>query len=894
MTFSNAAPGTIVNEQTAGSLPVSIASFDTAYFLVETPRDVSTLTFPFFEPQQVISIDDYLNLIGGRIPTSGPALVSYNSLKMLFENADRSAVYVVRVGQASEVFRINFPVTENTFYINQNNEVVFPQAGETLYFELYLNGVGLGEYGNDGTYLGIPYVLQTNPDGTDHSTSNNRILSEGLRDEVLRVLVEDKDASASLYVRSFSLEADNTLGYSIDVTPRLSRQEIELELSDNSSFGQTEVIRKLPPNNSEISPADYIQAVQTSFKSEMPQGFLAAPGAFARFGKEDRRAIGIAMENFCSDPDYSWMAIIDPGNPDIREIESCEGVQEFDLRQDYEPGDRILAKNSCWTWKINYTGIGNTVVEDGKPSLRAEVANSGRTEAPNGIYAGISFGTGGEATLNVVGGKVIRVDTGGSLDASDGQNVKGEWIGAPSYAPENDPSLEYSDGVLIGGIGYVPGTYNDVPLIGGSGYGARADITVNSSGEVNNIEFVESSFENQQIDESGIGYRDGDILRVNSSNLGGSGNGFSYTLTRQDINVPAGTGFFDGEEITSITTVDGNPLENFSFIIGTYVQLQPGDNIFPDKSGNNIIRNGIKVNSEDYQFPLLVRNNSTEPIYVPTFNPLTPESFFELQEALESEDLEVKDSFEVLEEAVLNGQLDKEEEGIDNHSKWTKDGLRYTTSKGFLAYYGPYLYDLNNFLVPPSGAVIGYAQRKYKTEGFQEPPAGADPALQGVLDVHFEITKQHQQASNPKGLNAIRKLPNQGIVIWGARTRSSNPFYRFINTRVILNALIGTAREAYDTIIFSSIDGNDILFSRIRETLEDVGYNFWIGGALFGEDPGGAYQVIVDRRNNSNLSLENGNVNVDFYVVPVSTLEKLQINLVRVAIGNIERVLENV
>ena len=46
----------------------------------------------------------------------------------------------------------------------------------------------------------------------------------------------------------------------------------------------------------------------------------------------------------------------------------------------------------------------------------------------------------------------------------------------------------------------------------------------------------------------------------------------------------------------------------------------------------------------------------------------------------------------------------------------------------------------------------------------------------------------------------------------------------------------------------------------------------------------------LDDRNNPPGNLENGLVNVQIYVVPVPTLERIEIDLVRVAIGQISAV----
>lgn len=75
-------------------------------------------------------------------------------------------------------------------------------------------------------------------------------------------------------------------------------------------------------------------------------------------------------------------------------------------------------------------------------------------------------------------------------------------------------------GTLVGGAGYTPGTYTNVPLTGGSGSGATADITV-AGGAVTIV----------KPKTQGSGYKIGDVLSAAAANIGGTGSGFTYTVT---------------------------------------------------------------------------------------------------------------------------------------------------------------------------------------------------------------------------------------------------------------------------------------------------------------------------------------------------------------------------
>lgn len=84
-------------------------------------------------------------------------------------------------------------------------------------------------------------------------------------------------------------------------------------------------------------------------------------------------------------------------------------------------------------------------------------------------------------------------------------------------------SYNASPGTITGGTGYVNGVYPNVPLTGGTGTGATATITV-SGGAVASVILSTSSQAT-----TGSGYYKTDVLSASSSNLGGTGSGFSIT-----------------------------------------------------------------------------------------------------------------------------------------------------------------------------------------------------------------------------------------------------------------------------------------------------------------------------------------------------------------------------
>ena len=89
---------------------------------------------------------------------------------------------------------------------------------------------------------------------------------------------------------------------------------------------------------------------------------------------------------------------------------------------------------------------------------------------------------------------------------------------------------------LVGGSGYTEGVYVNVPLTGGTGTGARANITVDDTGTVTAVTLV----------NDGSGYTDNDALSANSTLLGGVGSVTNFSVQVASF---SGTVSVDNQEV---------------------------------------------------------------------------------------------------------------------------------------------------------------------------------------------------------------------------------------------------------------------------------------------------------------------------------------------------------
>ncbi len=76
----------------------------------------------------------------------------------------------------------------------------------------------------------------------------------------------------------------------------------------------------------------------------------------------------------------------------------------------------------------------------------------------------------------------------------------------------------------------------------------------------------------------------------------------------------------------------------------------------------------------------------------------------------------------------------------------------------------------------------------------------------GINGLAFQITHEEQGELNRSGINCIRAFPGRGIRIWGARTLSSDPEWRYLNVRRLFNYISESILEGTQWAVFEPND----------------------------------------------------------------------------------------
>jgi phage tail sheath protein FI len=171
--------------------------------------------------------------------------------------------------------------------------------------------------------------------------------------------------------------------------------------------------------------------------------------------------------------------------------------------------------------------------------------------------------------------------------------------------------------------------------------------------------------------------------------------------------------------------------------------------------------------------------------------------------------------------------------------------------------------------LPPSGFVTGIYARNDINRGVFKAPANEVV----TLAIGFErlLNKAQQEVLNPEGVNCFRFFEGRGFRLWGARTISSDPEWKYVNLRRYFAYLEHSIDKGTQFAVFEP--NGDALWANIRRTISDFLLNEWQSGALLGDKPEKSYFVRCDRSTMSQNDLDNGRLICLVGVAPLRPAE---------------------
>jgi hypothetical protein len=172
-------------------------------------------------------------------------------------------------------------------------------------------------------------------------------------------------------------------------------------------------------------------------------------------------------------------------------------------------------------------------------------------------------------------------------------------------------------------------------------------------------------------------------------------------------------------------------------------------------------------------------------------------------------------------------------------------------------------------LLPPSGFVTGIYARSDIERGVHKAPA--NEVVRGLTKFEININKPRQDVLNPDGINALRFFEGRGNRVWGARTMSSDPEWKYVNVRRLFIFIEHSIDKSTQFAVFEP--NNPKLWANIRQTVEDFLLVLWRDGALLGDKPEQAFFVRCDRTTMTQNDIDNGRLICLIGVAPTKPAE---------------------
>jgi phage tail sheath protein FI len=174
-----------------------------------------------------------------------------------------------------------------------------------------------------------------------------------------------------------------------------------------------------------------------------------------------------------------------------------------------------------------------------------------------------------------------------------------------------------------------------------------------------------------------------------------------------------------------------------------------------------------------------------------------------------------------------------------------------------------------NAFFPPSGAMAGIYARTDTERGVSKAPA--NEIVRTCTGLSTTYNESEQDILNPQGVNLIRSFTGRGIRVWGARTISSNGLWKYINVRRLFIYVEESIKANTNWVVFEP--NSEVLWGRVKRTIEMFLASCWSEGALAGTSPAEAFFVECGRTTMSQDDIDNGRLICMIGIAPVKPAE---------------------
>lgn len=210
--------------------------------------------------------------------------------------------------------------------------------------------------------------------------------------------------------------------------------------------------------------------------------------------------------------------------------------------------------------------------------------------------------------------------------------------------------------------------------------------------------------------------------------------------------------------------------------------------------------------------------------------------------------------------------------GIDPIRAWRK---RFDTT--FAALYAPWVAAPDPLLingeltrlVPPSGHVAGFVAQTDLQIGVHKAPANG--SLSWAQRLSLTLDDAAHGLMNEEHINALRAFPGRGLRVFGARTLSSDPSWRYINVRRLMLMIEKAIDVSCQWAVFEPNDR--YTRAKVHLSLTSFLLSLWERGALAGGSVKEAFFVNCNEDTSPPAARDRGQLIAEVGVAPSTPFE---------------------
>ena len=205
------------------------------------------------------------------------------------------------------------------------------------------------------------------------------------------------------------------------------------------------------------------------------------------------------------------------------------------------------------------------------------------------------------------------------------------------------------------------------------------------------------------------------------------------------------------------------------------------------------------------------------------------------------------------------------------------------------AMYFPWIYvkpfarhrDKIHVPVPACGHVAGIYARSDAACGVHKAPA--NEVVEGAVDLTLRVSDAEQIELNNVGINCLRSFPGRGIRVWGARTLSTQPAWKYVNVRRLFITLRRWIEHNMADVVYEPNEPS--LWDRVCDRIGAYCFELYQRGALKGERPAEAFFVKCNAETNPLESREEGRLICEIGLAPLAPAEFIIVRIAQSSAG---------